>query len=510
LKATDPHENRRRMAAASITSFVTTLAAVLFVALASASCATTLQWQPYSVDIDALAVADWIADIGYLRAELPKRNPHFRDDPAMAAAFDRRAESLLASLASSDQGQLALEPGPLLADRAIAGMAELLALVGEGHTALNAYPTSRFPCYLRWFFQGDGYEARLLAIDPSRATIEAVDGFVPPSSPIAAFGATLVGVVVPAGSWLATAGSVIADNGGAGLDAVPGSLECILDASIAAESDIPADARALAYRHSRGSRLNDPRLMSGLGLAGIDQDGNRYIRYRMRSADGSAFDLAVRETPDGTGSITLARGDTRPVSSSGSDPWWSVRMDATGTARPDGPVMFVSYSSCDTEAMPFLRNVVAELESGGVQRLVIDVRNNGGGNSMPGTWFASRLADINTFKEPGRIHVLVGPGSFSSALWLSVDLMDKTPALFAGLPIAESPDSYGEVGRFALPASGIVIGHSTRLHRYSAGKSLRLRDGIIVPDQGLELHPTYDDWLSARDGLLELVLGNEP
>ena len=72
------HGTRRRGAVAL---------AVLAAALAT-GCATTLQWQPYPVEIDELAAADWIGDIDYLRSELPGRNPHFRDDPAMAAAFD--------------------------------------------------------------------------------------------------------------------------------------------------------------------------------------------------------------------------------------------------------------------------------------------------------------------------------------------------------------------------------------------------------------------------------------
>jgi len=335
-----------------------------------------------------------------------------------------------------------------------------------------------------------------------------VDGVVPPATALDALGATLTGVVAPEGGWLAPAGAVLADGGGAGADAADGSLERVLDAAISSESNIPAGARALAFRNSRGSRLNDPRLMCGLGLAGTGGDGLRSVRYRMRSDDGSEFDLVIKETIDGTGSLTLARGDARPVTASGSGPWWSVRLDAAGAAAPDGEILFVSYASCDSEAMPFLRGVVAELESGGFERLIIDLRNNSGGNSAPGTWFAGKLAGIDRFKEPGRVHVLIGPGSFSSAMWLAVNLMDKTPAVFAGLPIAESPDSYGEVGRFALHASGVVIGHSTKRHIYSAGKDLRLQGGIIVPDAGLELHPAYDDWLAARDPLLTLVLAD--
>jgi hypothetical protein len=146
-----------------------------------------------------------------------------------------------------------------------------------------------------------------------------------------------------------------------------------------------------------------------------------------------------------------------------------------------------------------------------VDRVVVDLRANSGGLSIPGTWFASQLGGIPKVNRDGGLFVLIGPRTFSSGMMMAVDLMDKTDAVFAGEPLAENVDAWGEVKRFPLPNSGLMIGHSTRFIRYGRWKDLRLdEDGNIVPDEGFEIRPTFADYENGRDPVLAAVLAYEP
>ena len=93
---------------------------------------------------------------------------------------------------------------------------------------------------------------------------------------------------------------------------------------------------------------------------------------------------------------------------------------------------------------------------------------------------------------------------------LAVDLMHRTNAVFAEQPLAESPSSWGEVKRFPLPNSGLMVGHSTIFFRYSRGKDLRLdEDGNLLPDPGFHIMPTFADYENGTDPVLEAALEYE-
>lgn len=120
-----------------------------------------------------------------------------------------------------------------------------------------------------------------------------------------------------------------------------------------------------------------------------------------------------------------------PIASRSSDPNRYVRVG------PDDQTIYLSYDDCDLAAMELFQGLVGELKRSSVRRLIVDLRSNSGGSSVPGTWFATQLSGIPQINRPGGICVLVGPRTFSSGMMLAVDLMAKTDALFAGAPARE-------------------------------------------------------------------------
>ncbi|MFP4483635.1 MAG: hypothetical protein ACLFO1_02145 [Spirochaetaceae bacterium] len=418
------------------------------VLLLMTACATPYQWTSYPADqtLESLTAAQWQEDIAYLRAELPDRNPHFHEDPDMAQRFDESLAVL------EDRVDVNSTPGDV-----ITGMARAIALIGEGHTSINASPDSYFPVIAGWF--ADGFY--VAGADREYEEI---------------LGTRILGVRAADGTDVP----------------LPG-LEELVNSVIAADHEN-------GLRPAQGNVLINPYLMRGLGLA----DGAE-LTYLLE-IDGAQEAYTVEERAGADLDIVRAKDDApqEALVDSSSEPNWYTR---TG---PDDEVIYISYDSCEMAAAGFFQAVLNEIKRTEVERVVVDLRANSGGVSFPGTWFASQLGGIPRVNRDGGLFVLVGPRTFSSGMMMAVDLMDKTDALFAGEPLAENVDAWGEVKRFPLPNSGLMIGHSTRFIRYGRWKELRLdEDGNIVPDEGFEIRPTFGDYENGRDPVLEAVLAYE-
>ena len=424
-------------------SRVTAVAVVLVTGVAA--CSTPYGWVAYpeASALELLTAEEWRTDVEYLRAELPERNPHFREDPAMAAEFDAEAETLLASI---DAGTTPAE--------AITGISRLLALIGEGHTSLNTYPTSYFSVIAAWF--ADGFF--VAGADREHADI---------------VGSRITGIRDATGSDLSLA-----------------DLEPILNTVVAADHEN-------GYRPAHGQVLVDPYLMRGLGLASesgltylLDQEGTPMART---VGEKAGTELDIVRASDNAPNV--------PLAARSADANWYTR---TGTAER---TIYLSYGECRSDAMGLFQGLVGELKRTRVERLIVDLRRNSGGTSVPGSWFAAQLSGIQGLNREGGIFVLIGPATFSSGMMLAVDLMEKTDAIFAGEPLAESPNSWGEVKRFPLPNSGLMVGHSTKFFTYGRNKDLRLdEDGNLIPDDGFYIERSFAEYENGVDPVVEAAL----
>jgi hypothetical protein len=439
------------------------LHATLIGLLMLASCATPLQWGNYPSGLVDIDTAGWQADIAWLRSELPKRNPHFAADTAMAATFDAAAVDLLGRV--PDLLDAHYPPGTQAADRLVVELARLIALAGEGHTSLNMSSDMVFPVLVRWF--------------PEGLFVIAADEQLLQDNPM------ILGTMVRAIQRPDGLDMLVEDNVGPG-------LESLLNSVIAVD-------HPNGYRPQHGTVLMNPVLARGLGLAAEE------LVYVLDDGTG-ADPLRVRVSASPWSAVSFRRVNAdqaapRPLSHSSARGNWYV------VGGPDGRTLYLRYDSCVMDAYALFQSVLNELKRGPVERLIVDLRWNSGGTSLPGSWFAHQVAGIPAINKSGALFVLIGPGTFSSGMMLAVDFMAWTKAIFAGQPLAQGPDSWGEVKRFALPNSGLVVGHSSRLWRYSRGKNLRLNgDGLIEPDPGFAIETRFAEYVDWLDPVLDAVL----
>ena len=130
----------------------------------------------------------------------------------------------------------------------------------------------------------------------------------------------------------------------------------------------------------------------------------------------------------------------------------------------DSPTLYVQYNVCENDPQlrfdNFARKALAEADTHAVNRVVVDLRQNGGGDSRVIAPLASGLASRRSSLR--HLYVLIGPNTFSSALVNAIDLHDKLKATLVGEPTGGKPSSYGEVKTFVLPNSKLVVQYTTK------------------------------------------------
>jgi hypothetical protein len=157
----------------------------------------------------------------------------------------------------------------------------------------------------------------------------------------------------------------------------------------------------------------------------------------------------------------------------------------------------------------FAERLFAYVDSAAVDRLVLDVRGNGGGDNYLNQPLVHGLIASQRVNRPGQLFVITDRGTFSAAVSLVADLERNTHALFVGEPTGAGPNSYGDSKRVTLPASGLVVRISALYWQHSDPRDPR---PWIAPD--LPAPVSFADHLARRDPALETIrsyrVGDQP
>jgi len=146
------------------------------------------------------------------------------------------------------------------------------------------------------------------------------------------------------------------------------------------------------------------------------------------------------------------------------------------------------------------RKLFRVLESQPVKRLVIDLRQNGGGDFLEGRKHMIRpIQKRAALNQKGRLFVIVGRRTFSAAMANAVDFRKDTNAILVGEPIGERPNSYSENDELTLPNSRLVVSYSTRYYKF-------VDEDVpaVLPD--VRIDPSWPEWRAGRDPVMDWIL----
>ena len=136
-----------------------------------------------------------------------------------------------------------------------------------------------------------------------------------------------------------------------------------------------------------------------------------------------------------------------------------------------------------------------------VEKLVVDIRWNNGGNNSLLPALVERLIKNEKINRRGKLFVIIGRRVFSAAQNAATLFERYTNAIFVGEPTGSSPNFVGEEDAVKLPYSKIGINVSDRFWQssYSQDKRTWIAPQIYLP-------PTFEAFRMNRDAALEAII----
>jgi hypothetical protein len=137
-----------------------------------------------------------------------------------------------------------------------------------------------------------------------------------------------------------------------------------------------------------------------------------------------------------------------------------------------------------------------------VERVVVDVRNNLGGDNTTYGPLLEVLREIPKTKPQCELFAIIGRSTFSAAVNFVTELQRQTHVTLAGEPTGGRPNAYGDPRKIQMPNSGIEVRISSRYWQKGGPDDTRR---WIAPD--LPVSISSADFFAPRDPVLEAILG---
>jgi tetratricopeptide (TPR) repeat protein len=390
----------------------------------------------------------WRADLHFLSEEMPKRHKnlfHSMTREQFDAAINRLDERIPS----------------LTRDQVLVELARIVAMVGDGHTSLFPFynPTlglHRYPIKFYLFKEG------LYVQRGTPAYREVVGGKV-----------LRIGNLDSAEAYRRMSEIVNRDNEMTVKDVTP-------------------------------TWLSFPEFLEGLGIVDnsedalltVEKEGKQITVHLKPMTMESAHSVSWVDASDGAANpLPLWRKDPQ-------NPYWFEYLK-------DSQTLYLQYNAVEDKSeeklADFFHRVFAFIDANPVDRLVIDIRNNGGGNGYLNWPLIYSIIRSDKINQRGKLFTITGRLTFSAAGMCAVYLERHTNTLFVGEPTGSSPNGYGEHGEITLPNSKIKVFVSTLYWQEADPRDRRL---WIAPQIAADL--SIEDYRNNVDPAMRAILNYVP
>jgi len=179
------------------------------------------------------------------------------------------------------------------------------------------------------------------------------------------------------------------------------------------------------------------------------------------------------------------------------DPWWLSPMAARNAIY----VAFRAVRNRDGETLTaFGGRLLGAARTMRAGRIVIDVRNNSGGDNTLFRGFVAVIA-ASEYNATGRLFVLIDGGTFSAATNFVTTVERQTRALLVGQATGSGPNHFGDAEMLELRRTHIAIQLSTRRHQLGDPADVR-----TAHEPQLPVRVISRDYFLGRDAILEAAL----
>ncbi|MEQ8674838.1 MAG: hypothetical protein RLP44_18050 [Aggregatilineales bacterium] len=249
-----------------------------------------------------------------------------------------------------------------------------------------------------------------------------------------------------------------------------------------------------------GIQINVPEILQGAGI--MEAEPN----YEFELPDGeirtlNPVALELDELNENFPEYILPQTGNIPYLNNADETLWYEVLE-------DSRTFYVVYNMVRTRSRSGLtvRNVAEEieahLESDSIDRVIIDLRNNPGGNEGTSLPLSVFLINNEFFDEDGRLIVLTGPRTFSAAVVFSLRLEAGTSAVFIGEDTGGRPLMFENNSLLILQNSDIRLRIASRAREDVPAEDTRL---AISPDILIPLRA--EDYFAGLDPAFDAALG---
>jgi hypothetical protein len=321
-------------------------------------------------------------------------------------------------------------------------MAQIVALVGDGHTRLRMPPHQIYPFRVYWF----GNDLRVIATSRDHQEL---------------------------------LGSRIERIGQYDVKA----------ASVRVQSLVAQDENQWLVMNRSPELLVDATVLWTLRIASesdhVDIQAER---------NGKTIRETLEALPVGTDDTEWATpfSASPPYLSHQRDAFWFTTLRGTETAY----LIFNKYTDFEQHAREFLEYI----HETNPDRLIVDMRENGGGDfGLPRQYMLPQIKNNPAINRREHLYVIIGRKTFSAAMSNAADFRNDTHAILAGEPTGERPNSYQENVEFCLPNSHLHLTVSTKYYKFVAGNP-----EALFPDKWIEVG--WTDYKNGEDPVLSWIL----
>jgi tetratricopeptide (TPR) repeat protein len=245
--------------------------------------------------------------------------------------------------------------------------------------------------------------------------------------------------------------------------------------------------------------MRNPQILNGLGLV----------------PETDKVTLTVRDTKGNQRAVTLTAS-----AGMAADNWVTARKDASLPEPlylkrrrenywyeylPDTKTVFFQYNAVQntpSDPLPeFCNRLFKFINENQVERLVIDMRWNGGGNNFLNRPIINGLIRNDKINQKGKLFLIVGRNTFSAAMNGATEIERFTNAIVVGEPTGSSPNFVGETVRVELPYSKLGGSISDLYWESSVAMDYRT---WIAPQ--LYAPPSFELYRANRDPAMEAIL----
>ena len=132
------------------------------------------------------------------------------------------------------------------------------------------------------------------------------------------------------------------------------------------------------------------------------------------------------------------------------------------------------------------------------RNLIIDLRDNGGGDFYIGLALSSEILMTDSIDWNDGVYVLTGRHTYSAAMSNAVQFRQILNARLIGEPTGGNPVSYSELGQFKLPNSQRTVLYSMRHYRFQAEDTKGVQPDVFV-------ETSAEDFIAGHDPVLAWV-----